>query len=172
MRIESCEAVRESGRVPVVPVARLEEVHTQGDPMRKMKLWTLFAAPAMLVFAFAVAGCDRDANKGTTGDKGGGTPPQQAEKPKPATQPIIPVAAAADWCREHGVPESVCTRCNESLIPAFKAKGDWDEQHKLPKSQCFECDPSLKQKFAAAYKEKYGKEPPAGGEDKHDQDKR
>jgi hypothetical protein len=42
----------------------------------------------------------------------------------------------------------------------------------LPKSQCFECDPSLKQKFAVAYKEKYGKEPPAGGDEKHEHNKK
>ncbi len=37
-----------------------------------------------------------------------------------------------DWCSEHGVPESLDTRCDKSLIPAFKATGDWDEKHGLP----------------------------------------
>jgi len=49
-----------------------------------------------------------------------------------------------DWCSEHGVPESMCTRCDKSLIPAFKATGDWDEKHGLPKSQCKKCNPKLK----------------------------
>jgi len=49
-----------------------------------------------------------------------------------------------DWCGEHGVPESMCTRCDKSLIPAFKATGDWDEKHGLPKSQCKKCNPKLK----------------------------
>lgn len=49
-----------------------------------------------------------------------------------------------DWCGEHQVPESMCTRCNESLIPAFKATGDWCDEHELPKSQCLACDPDLK----------------------------
>ncbi len=49
-----------------------------------------------------------------------------------------------DWCGEHGVPESQDTRCDKSLIPAFKAAGDWDEKHGLPKSQCKKCNPKLK----------------------------
>ena len=48
-----------------------------------------------------------------------------------------------DWCGEHAVPESMCTRCNPSLIPAFKAQKDWCDEHKLPKSQCLACNPDL-----------------------------
>jgi hypothetical protein len=40
-----------------------------------------------------------------------------------------------DWCSEHEVPESQCTRCNPALIPAFKATRDWCEEHQLPLSQ-------------------------------------
>ncbi len=80
-----------------------------------------------------------------------------------STTPIIPVTQLNDWCPEHGVPESICTRCNKSLVAGFKAKNDWDEQHGLPKSQCFQCDPSLKEKFVAAFATKYGKQPPTGG---------
>jgi len=49
-----------------------------------------------------------------------------------------------DWCGEHQVPDSQCTRCDKSLIPVFKATGDWDEKHGLPKSQCLKCNPGLK----------------------------
>jgi hypothetical protein len=49
-----------------------------------------------------------------------------------------------DWCGEHGVPESQCTRCNPELIPAFKATGDWCAEHALPESQCLKCNPELK----------------------------
>lgn len=49
-----------------------------------------------------------------------------------------------DWCGEHGVPESMCTRCNAALIPAFKATGDWCDEHGLPESQCLACNPDLK----------------------------
>jgi len=50
----------------------------------------------------------------------------------------------ADWCGEHAVPESQCTRCNASLVPAFKATGDWCAEHGLPESQCLQCNPDLK----------------------------
>lgn len=49
-----------------------------------------------------------------------------------------------DWCGEHGVAESQCTRCNAKLIPAFKATGDWCPEHGLPESQCLKCNPDLK----------------------------
>jgi hypothetical protein len=49
-----------------------------------------------------------------------------------------------DWCDEHAVPETACTRCDASLIPAFKAVSDWCDEHGLPKSQCLRCDPKLR----------------------------
>jgi hypothetical protein len=56
---------------------------------------------------------------------------------------IVP-GSYEDWCGEHQVPESQCTRCNASLIPAFKAAGDWCETHQLPKSQDLADNPDLK----------------------------
>jgi hypothetical protein len=50
----------------------------------------------------------------------------------------------ADWCGEHQVPESLDTRCNPALIPAFKATKDWCAEHGLPESQCLKCNPDLK----------------------------
>lgn len=49
-----------------------------------------------------------------------------------------------DWCGEHGVPESQCTRCHPELAAAFKATGDWCAEHGLPKSHDTRCNPSLK----------------------------
>lgn len=49
-----------------------------------------------------------------------------------------------DWCAEHEVAESLCTRCNPSLAAAFQATGDWCKEHGLPESQCVACDPSRK----------------------------
>ncbi len=49
-----------------------------------------------------------------------------------------------DWCAEHQVAESQCTRCNPTLIAAFKATGDWCNEHGLPESQCLKCNPDLK----------------------------
>ena len=48
-----------------------------------------------------------------------------------------------DWCGEHQVPESMCTRCNSALVAAFRATGDWCEEHGLPESQCRICNPNL-----------------------------
>jgi hypothetical protein len=58
------------------------------------------------------------------------------------------------------VPESQCAQCNDSLAVKFKEKGDWCKEHDRPESQCFICHPELKARFAAAYKAKYGEDPP------------
>ncbi len=49
-----------------------------------------------------------------------------------------------DWCSEHEVPETLCTRCNPELAAAFKATGDWCAEHGVPESQCRQCNPNLK----------------------------
>ena len=66
--------------------------------------------------------------------------PKRAVDSKPAPGPGHAAAGVKpgsheDWCVEHAVPESQCTRCNAELIPAFKATGDWCEAHQLPLSQ-------------------------------------
>jgi hypothetical protein len=38
----------------------------------------------------------------------------------------------------------MCTRCNPTLIAAFKATDDWCDEHGLPESQCLACNPDLK----------------------------
>lgn len=58
------------------------------------------------------------------------------------------VRVAGAWCSEHGVPESVCTRCNPALIAQFKATGDWCAEHGLPESQCMICHPEVREKWA------------------------
>lgn len=71
------------------------------------------------------------------------------------------------WCAEHGIPEHECSMCLPEAVVnrEFKAKGDWCELHNRAKSQCFKCDPALKEKFAAKYRARYGKEPPPIGEE-------
>lgn len=49
-----------------------------------------------------------------------------------------------DWCDEHQVAESQCTRCDPGLVAAFKATKDWCAEHGLPESQCLKCNPDLK----------------------------
>ena len=59
-----------------------------------------------------------------------------------AREGVVP-GSHEDWCGEHGVPESQCTRCDPSLVAAFQATGDWCKEHALPESQCKVCNPSL-----------------------------
>lgn len=66
--------------------------------------------------------------------------PERSPQTHSAAQP----GSYEDWCPEHAVPESLCTRCNPSLIAAFKATGDWCSEHDLPESQCKICNPDLK----------------------------
>lgn len=57
-------------------------------------------------------------------------------------EPVSSAAAQAGaMCREHGVLEAVCTKCNPALIPVFRAKGDWCEAHGFPESFCPICRP-------------------------------
>ena len=73
------------------------------------------------------------------------TPEKAPDQAKVATTASdIKPGSHDDWCEEHAVPESMCTRCNPSLIAAFKATGDWCEEHGLPESQCIKCHPDLK----------------------------
>jgi len=66
-----------------------------------------------------------------------------AEEKSHAASDVKP-GSHEDWCGEHAVPESMCTRCNPSLAAAFKATGDWCAEHGLPESQCTKCKPDLK----------------------------
>lgn len=98
------------------------------------KTWLLFVFALTLLVA-----CD------------GGQKPQPQAAPSAAVPktPLVEKKQVADWCPEHGVPESICTRCNASLIDSFKKKGDWCARHELPNSQCVTCQPELKAKLEA-----------------------
>jgi hypothetical protein len=99
----------------------------------------------------ALGGCNQEATK-VEGPKG--KPTQVAAKADKQG------AHSGWWCDEHGVPEEVCGQCNAKVAAEFKKKGDWCKEHDRPDSQCFLCHPELKEKFAAQYRAKYGKEPP------------
>jgi hypothetical protein len=64
------------------------------------------------------------------------------------------------WCDEHGVPEAECSVCDAKVAAEFKKKGDWCEKHDRALSQCFICTPKAKDRYAAIYRAKEGKEPP------------
>jgi cobalt-zinc-cadmium efflux system membrane fusion protein len=74
---------------------------------------------------------------------------QPAAETKPTNTQTTAAADVSDWCAEHEIPESICTKCNKSLIADFKKKGDWCKEHDLPESHCAICNPELKEKFAA-----------------------
>ncbi len=58
-----------------------------------------------------------------------------------SANPRSAIADPADWCAEHGLPESKCTKCNPSLIPQFQQAGDWCAEHGFPESVCPLCNP-------------------------------
>jgi hypothetical protein len=64
------------------------------------------------------------------------------------------------WCDEHGVPEAKCSRCSSKAAAEFQKKGDWCQEHDRARSQCFICDPKAKERYAALYRAREGKEPP------------
>jgi hypothetical protein len=101
--------------------------------------------PAVLV---ALAGCSKDA------------PKEQAKGEATTSESKNADDSKTWWCAEHGVPEDECSMCSDKIAKECKAKGDWCEKHERAKSQCFICDPSLKEKYAARYRVRYGKEPP------------
>jgi hypothetical protein len=70
-------------------------------------------------------------------------PAVPAERGDPHAAAAAKPGSHEDWCGEHRVPESQCTRCNPDLIAAFKATGDWCDEHGMPESQCGKCNPGL-----------------------------
>ncbi|NUO52828.1 MAG: efflux RND transporter periplasmic adaptor subunit [Polyangiaceae bacterium] len=65
----------------------------------------------------------------------------EAPDEAPSSKPAPAAVDETTMCKEHGVLESVCTKCNPALIAVFKAKGDWCEQHGFPESFCPICHP-------------------------------
>ncbi len=97
-----------------------------------------FLSRTLLVSTLLLA-CDRREEPAPT-PASSATP---AAQPEHAAANVVP-GSHEDWCGEHQVPESLCTRCNADLIPAFQATGDWCPEHGLPESQCLICNPDLK----------------------------
>ena len=100
----------------------------------------------LIAVPFLMGGCECGSKPPAADTGATKVQPPSAEKPK---EQLVKKAELVDWCKEHGVPESVCTRCNAELIDGFKKKGDWCAKHDLPESQCVECHPDLKAKFEA-----------------------
>jgi hypothetical protein len=101
---------------------------------------------AVAVVALIVAGCGGSGTSSSSTSSSAAPATQAATPPSGQGHAVDGVVAGSyeDWCEEHQVPETQCTRCDASLIPAFKAANDWDEEHGLPMSQCTIHDPNLK----------------------------
>ena len=100
---------------------------------------------AMLTLLSSVA-CDQTPTQPETARA---APTSTGTGSTPASPSAVPVDMSKGWCGGHGVPESVCTRCNSSLVPQFKEAGDWCAEHCLPESQCELCNPGVAAKWAA-----------------------
>jgi len=70
-----------------------------------------------------------------------GCQPERTAPTGPPTPAPAPVTADDALCKEHGVLEAVCTKCNPALIAVFRAKGDFCEEHGFPESICPTCHP-------------------------------
>jgi hypothetical protein len=98
----------------------------------------------MKIRVIASVVCVALAALGSSCAKSGPSPEKAAEPGKAQAAETVKPGSHEDWCEEHGVPESQCTRCNPSLTAAFKATGDWCKEHGVPESQCLKCHPDLK----------------------------
>lgn len=108
----------------------------------KVALWWI-----AVVVACLLTGCGGQSKE--AGPVSSSTPTDTAQSATPpageghAAASVVP-GSYEDWCAEHQVPETQCTRCDPSLIPAFQAANDWCADHGLPMSQCMIHDPNLK----------------------------
>ncbi len=108
----------------------------------------LMAAGVTTLALAVLAGCTEKAEQQ---DRGGAEPPAKSIAMSvigPDTS-AVPVDLSQGWCGKHGVPESVCSRCNPSLVAKFKQGHDWCAGHGLPESQCTNCNPGARDAWAA-----------------------
>jgi hypothetical protein len=106
--------------------------------MRSLILTAMAASLALLL-----VGC-RQGERSTETRSGAENAIAEAPTGEGHASDVVVPGSYEDWCEEHQVAESMCTRCDASLIPAFKASGDWCDEHGLPDSQCLKHHPDLK----------------------------
>ena len=105
--------------------------------MKTLSLLTLAGALCLAV------GCARKSTPSQSSSSATETTPAPPTADGHAVADVVP-GSYEDWCNEHGVPETQCTRCDPSLVPAFQAANDWCAEHGLPMSQCTIHNPNLK----------------------------
>ena len=107
----------------------------------------MIAIAALLGLLVVASGCGaRGSQTSETAPAGSTDTTENGRLPQGEGHAVASVVPGSyeDWCDEHGVPETQCTRCDPSLIPAFQAANDWCTEHGLPMSQCTIHDPNLK----------------------------
>ncbi len=120
-------------RATAHPVATKTKAHCAPRKDSSMRYPAIARCAGIALISLTFAACDK---------KTDAEPRAAASAADHAPSGVKP-GSHEDWCGEHQVPESLCTRCNPSLIAAFKATGDWCEEHGLPESQCKICNPKL-----------------------------
>ena len=119
----------------------------------------LFAGLVLLA-----GGCNKPEGTGSGPVAENKDKPKDADKDKPKEPGKDKLEEKDDhkgwWCKEHGIPEHECSMCDDAYAQKCKDKKDWCEKHDRADSQCFICHPEHREKFAAKYRAKYGKEPP------------
>lgn len=130
--------------------------------------------PLFAGFALIAGGCNRAPSepRPLASDRGGQATDNKPVQVANANKDDKDGDHSGWWCDEHGIPEHVCSMCSAKVAAEFKKKGDWCKDHDRAKSQCFKCDPKLKDKFAAQYRAKYGKEPPPTEDEEKKDDKK
>jgi hypothetical protein len=116
------------------------------------KVWM---SAALLAGLFAVVGCGQQTAQNTGGDKKG----KEVAKAEPKDD-----GGHGWWCDEHGVAEDECSMCQKDVFKKLKPDEICPKHPDRAKAQCFICNPELREKHAAKYRAKYGKEPPEAKE--------
>ena len=98
--------------------------------MRLCLVWTL-----ALCAAVSFLGCDSESSDGEQGAS------KEAEQQEQALATRPENADPSDWCKEHSLPESMCTKCHPELTERYTKAGDFCAGHGCPESVCPKCHP-------------------------------
>ncbi len=127
-------------RARAIDAARAPAREARSEGARRLLLRDVGLAFIPFV-AFALSACEMTSDPPPAAVRPASTAPVTATEEAAHARANTQAGSHEDWCGEHQVPESICTRCNPSLIAAFRATGDWCEGHGLPESQCLACNP-------------------------------
>ena len=121
--------------------------------MRRVHRIASFIAVAILGMGFS--GCGEDTTVSTPAPSSHAAPAVSIAacvKHKVSDCPFCSpeVLETMGFCKGHGVPEAVCTKCRNDLEEAFRSEGDWCNGHGLPESHCEACNPGTLDKYQSS----------------------